>query len=291
VLEGTLGKLFVNVNEIGEIPSPPSPLSVSRLPHSTNLDEEIIWRILSQIVLALKDCHRRVENGERKPILHRDLKPANIMLDQDENLKIGDFGLAKELSGESKLARTNVGTPFYMSPELVNGNKYDERSDIWWAPLLSSRLTVLLICARAVGCLLYELASLRPPFDAPNQLTLAMKISAGRFHRIPNKYSDDLQNAIRSPPLDPSILTPHRAMLQVDSSKRPRIEDLINLPALQSALRQSNLVVREAQLNQVSPSLPPSLPDPPSSSPTLPSGGSSSPEKFLSTIARRSCGS
>lgn len=54
------------------------------------------------------------------------------MLDQDENLKIGDFGLAKELSGESKLARTNVGTPFYMSPELVNGNKYDERSDIWY---------------------------------------------------------------------------------------------------------------------------------------------------------------
>lgn len=98
----------------------------------TNLDEEIIWRIFSQIVLALKDCHRRVENGERKPILHRDLKPANIMLDQDENLKIGDFGLAKELSSESKLARTNVGTPFYMSPELVNGNKYDERSDIWF---------------------------------------------------------------------------------------------------------------------------------------------------------------
>jgi NIMA (never in mitosis gene a)-related kinase 2 len=115
--------------------SPPPflfPLFVSLCAnHSTNLDEDIIWRIFSQIVLALKDCHRRVENGERKPILHRDLKPANIMLDQDENLKIGDFGLAKELSGESKLARTNVGTPFYMSPELVNGNKYDERSDIW----------------------------------------------------------------------------------------------------------------------------------------------------------------
>jgi NIMA (never in mitosis gene a)-related kinase 2 len=53
------------------------------------------------------------------------------MLDQDKNIKLGDFGLAKELSSESKLARTNVGTPFYMSPELINGSKYDARSDIW----------------------------------------------------------------------------------------------------------------------------------------------------------------
>ncbi len=71
-----------------------------------------------------------------------------------------------------------------------------------------------------MGCLLYELASLRPPFDAPNQLSLAMKITAGRFHRIPTTSSDDLQNAIKS-------------MLQVDSNRRPRIEDLATLPALQ----------------------------------------------------------
>ena len=71
-----------------------------------------------------------------------------------------------------------------------------------------------------MGCLLYELAALRPPFDASNQLSLAVKINAGRFHRIPNKYSEDLNAAIKS-------------MLLVDSSRRPRIEEIEALPALQ----------------------------------------------------------
>jgi NIMA (never in mitosis gene a)-related kinase 2 len=59
------------------------------------------------------------------------------------NAKLGDFGLAKELSSESRFAQTNVGTPYYMSPEMVNEMTYDERSDIW-----------------ALGCLLYEMATL-----------------------------------------------------------------------------------------------------------------------------------
>lgn len=78
-----------------------------------------------------------------------------------------------------------------------------------------------------------------------------MKITAGRFHRIPNKYSDNLQNAIKSIPSFMPSLTLIRSMLQVDSSKRPRIEDLTNLPALQPALRQSNLIIKEAQMNLV----------------------------------------
>ncbi|KAJ1401868.1 kinase-like domain-containing protein, partial [Ochromonadaceae sp. CCMP2298] len=97
----------------------------------SNLEEGLIWRVLAQCVLALKDCHRRMENGEAKPILHRDLKPANILLDSQQNVKMADFGLAKELSGGNKLAQTNVGTPFYMAPEIVNERAYDEKSDIW----------------------------------------------------------------------------------------------------------------------------------------------------------------
>ena len=75
--------------------------------------EDVIWKIFMQIVLALKDCHY---NKEGK-ILHRDLKPGNVFLDGGNNVKLGDFGLSRILSQESMYAQTNVGTPYYMSPE------------------------------------------------------------------------------------------------------------------------------------------------------------------------------
>jgi NIMA (never in mitosis gene a)-related kinase len=181
------------------------------------VDERLIWKVLAQSTLALKDCHRHEENGKGKPILHRDIKPANILLDAQQNIKFGDFGLAKELSSESKLAQTNVGTPFYMSPEIINEKSYDERSDIW-----------------SLGCLVYELAALHPPFDAKNQISLAMKINAGRFARIPKHYSDELFNVIRS-------------MLQVDRRRRPKVEDLERVPAMQTALSEANRLLRESK--------------------------------------------
>lgn len=102
----------------------------------TYLEEPLVLKIFAQAVIALKECHRHMEGGEHKPILHRDLKPANILIDENQNIKIGDFGLAKELSSHLALAQTNVGTPFYMSPEIINGKSYDERSDIWYVALL-----------------------------------------------------------------------------------------------------------------------------------------------------------
>ena len=125
-------------------------------------------QVLGQVVSALKECHRHKENGVSKPILHRDLKPANILLDKNMNAKLCDFGLATELAGSHKLAQTiGVGTPYYMSPELVNNQRYDERSDIW-----------------SVGCIIYEMASLSPPFDAQNQLALAVKINSGKIAKV-----------------------------------------------------------------------------------------------------------
>jgi serine/threonine protein kinase len=83
--------------------------------------------------------------------MHRDIKPGNIFLDRDQNVKLGDFGLSRVMGQESHYAYTHVGTPYYMSPEQISEKPYDEKSDLW-----------------SVGCIIYELAALKPPFEASN---------------------------------------------------------------------------------------------------------------------------
>ena len=78
-------------------------------------------------ILALKHCHC----GTDSVVLHRDIKPGNVFLDAQGNIKLGDFGLARVLSPDSQFAQTWVGTPFYMSPEQVDGLAYNQKSDVW----------------------------------------------------------------------------------------------------------------------------------------------------------------
>ena len=169
--------------------------------------EDVIWKIFMQISLALNECHHRAEGK----VLHRDLKPGNIFLDANTNVKLGDFGLSRVLSDESEYASTHVGTPYYMSPEQIKESKYNEKSDIWSA-----------------GCVLYEIAALRPPFEAANQLSLAMKIKTGRFERLPLRYSEELQKVLAS-------------MLRVNPEERPNIEDLLNVPQIALRIKESKL--------------------------------------------------
>jgi NIMA (never in mitosis gene a)-related kinase len=65
-------------------------------------------------------------------------------------------------------AKTHVGTPYYMSPEQINDTKYNEKSDIW-----------------SLGCIIYEMAALQPPFKGKNPFELSTKIKSGVFERIP----------------------------------------------------------------------------------------------------------
>jgi NIMA (never in mitosis gene a)-related kinase len=132
--------------------------------------EDVIWKIFMQIILALKECHEHKILGK---ILHRDIKPGNVFFDANNNVKLGDFGLSRILSEESQYAQTNVGTPYYMSPEQINEASYDEKTDIW-----------------STGCVLYEMVALKPPFLASNHLALATKIIQGKIDRIPERYSE-----------------------------------------------------------------------------------------------------
>jgi NIMA (never in mitosis gene a)-related kinase len=88
--------------------------------------------------------------------MHRDLKPGNIFLDSNYNVKLGDFGLSRVMSDESMFANTHVGTPYYMSPEQINSERYNEKSDIW-----------------SLGCIIYEAAALHAPFEATTHFQLA----------------------------------------------------------------------------------------------------------------------
>ena len=119
------------------------------------VSENIIWKILMQIVLALNECHNR----KKGKIMHRDIKPGNIFLDKNNNVKLGDSGLARLMGRDSVFAYTHVGTPYYMSPEQISEDRYNEQSDIW-----------------RVGCILYEISTLRPPFEAKTELNLSVKI-------------------------------------------------------------------------------------------------------------------
>ena len=89
-----------------------------------------------------------------------------------------------------------------MSPELINEQKYNEKSDIW-----------------SLGCIVYEMAALRPPFQATNSLSLAMKIKEAKFDRIPSRYSEELWRVITW-------------MLTLSTESRANIDELVALPQI-----------------------------------------------------------
>ncbi|KAL5011663.1 hypothetical protein ScPMuIL_010214 [Solemya velum] len=152
------------------------------------LSEDQILDWFVQMCLAIKHIHDR-------KILHRDIKSQNIFLTDRGMVQLGDFGIAKVLNSTVELARTCIGTPYYLSPEIVENKPYNNKSDIW-----------------SLGCVLYELTTLKHAFEAGNMKNLVLKIIRGSYPPVPPKYSYDIRNLIaqlfkRSPRDRPSINT------------------------------------------------------------------------------------
>ena len=108
------------------------------------MDEDLVWKFAFQLSQALHHIHTL-------KIIHRDIKPQNIFLKSHSNIMIGDFGISKILQNTEDLARTSVGTPHYVAPEVCGGKGYDTKADIW-----------------GLGCLLYELCTHQKAFDGDN---------------------------------------------------------------------------------------------------------------------------
>jgi NIMA (never in mitosis gene a)-related kinase len=134
--------------------------------------------------------------------MHRDLKPANIFIDAHDNLKLGDLGLGRDFTSQTMEAFSRVGTPLYMSPEVLQGNGYDFKSDVW-----------------SLGCITYEMCALRSPFkDDSKKMSLYdlfTKINSGVYQPLSaSRYSSELRYLIDS-------------MLRVDPIDRVDINDVV----------------------------------------------------------------
>jgi len=153
--------------------------------------EKQVMEWFVQLCLALKYVHDH-------KVLHRDLKSQNVFLTAKGEVKLGDFGISRVLQSTYDCASTIIGTPYYLSPEMCQEKPYNQKSDIW-----------------SLGCLLYEMMTLRHAFMAKSLKALVVKILEGRFDPTPAYFSPQLSGLLVE-------------LLAKDPTRRPSIKRILD---------------------------------------------------------------
>lgn len=148
-----------------------------------------VWDIFLQILSGVTYIHS-------KGIVHRDIKSLNLLLCDSGMVKVGDFGVSRQMSDHTIFLNSFYGTPLYLSPELVEGKPYTEMTDVW-----------------SLGVVLYELLALRPPFDGKSLKAVTSAVLSGRYPPLPS-FRQEFVEVVNQ-------------MLKQDPGKRPVTADLL----------------------------------------------------------------
>ena len=163
-------------------------------------NEKLIWLYSIQMIEGLKALHD-------KKIMHRDLKSANIFLSSNKNqCKLGDMNVSKVI--KEKFLTTQTGTPYYASPEVWKDEPYSYKSDLW-----------------SIGCVIYEMCALRPPFNGKDLDELFENVCKGKIKRISSRYSDELWKMILM-------------LLQNDVEKRVDCDGFLNSEIIHNKIKE-----------------------------------------------------
>jgi serine/threonine protein kinase len=161
-------------------------------------EEDILDRFI-EICFAVDYCHQQ-------NIMHRDLKLENVFLTSSGHIKLGDFGMSQNLDGPTEIMEDLVGTPYYFSPEIINGLPCGTKSDVW-----------------SLGVLLYKLMAHRYPFKGRGLPELLVRIAKGRYEALPDHFSAELRGLVDS-------------LLTADCDARLSASDILRLPLIQRRL-------------------------------------------------------
>lgn len=173
--------------------------------------ESEVVSIFAQICLAIQHVHSH-------KILHRDLKTQNVFLTKQKKVQLGDFGISRVLQNTYDCAKTAIGTPYYLSPEICQEKPYNHKSDVW-----------------SLGCILYEMLTLNHAFDAMSMKGLILKIMRGTYPPISKRYSKSVHNLVSW-------------LLETDPQRRPSIQQVLCHPCIASKVTELQMLFPSNQM-------------------------------------------